>query len=139
MTPSPDTDQPPPFRPILCIDFDGVIHSYEHGWQDGSIYGTVVPGFFQWAVEAQKYFRLAIYSSRSAEPHGRLMMGSWLADQLRAWGGPPIQFEMVAEKPPAWLTIDDRAICFTGDWADPRLSHWALMAFRPWSATKSSA
>jgi hypothetical protein len=127
--PAPDTSS----RPTLCIDFDGVIHSYEHGWQQGAIYGTVVPGFFEWATVAQYHFRLAIYSSRSSTDHGRLMMGSWLANRLREWGG-HIQFEMVAEKPPAWVTIDDRAIQFRGNWQDPALQPGALLAFRPWNA-----
>ena len=146
MTP-PDTGQqpPPPFRPTLCIDFDGVIHSYEKGWQDGSIYGTVVPGFFAWAIQAVEHFTLVVYSSRSKSPEARTAMMEWLGTQsVQAirdgevpsnyeWPRLLDHLEFAAEKPAAWLTIDDRAICFTGDWADPRLSPSALLAFRPWT------
>lgn len=126
-------DQPESRKPKLCIDFDGVIHSYDRGWQDGVIYGTVVPGFFEWAAEAQGLFELVIYSSRSSTDAGRLAMGSWLAEQVRAWGGEHLRFTMSAEKPPAFLTIDDRALTFKGDWAHPDLAPEALAAFKPWN------
>lgn len=120
-------------KPTLCIDFDGVIHSYEHGWQDGKIYGTVVPGFFQWAAQAQHLFKLCVYSSRSSTLVGRRAMGSWLADQLRQWEGEPITFSISHDKPSAWLTIDDRCIRFNGDWADTELAPDTLLKFKPWT------
>lgn len=114
--------------PILCVDFDGVIHSYEHGWRNGEIYGTVTPGFFTWLVIAQEYFRVVVYSSRSADPAGTDKMKSWLA---RHNGGVlPPRLEFTAQKPPAFLTIDDRAVCFRGDWHE--LNPAKLREFKPW-------
>ncbi len=121
-------------KPTICIDFDGVIHSYERGWQDGEIYGTVVAGFFEWAERAQRRFRLVIYSSRSATDEGRAAMGAWLARQLRWWTGDPLEFTMSAEKPAAFLTIDDRAVQFRGDWSAWWLDPEQLLEFKPWTA-----
>lgn len=131
---------PDEFKPILCLDFDGVIHSYEKGWQNGIIYGSVTPGFFEWAEEAAKLFKLVIYSSRSKTEEGTLAMGQWLIEQRRAWreaGGmhtvpDALSFEFAHEKPPAWLTIDDRAVQFTGDWS--ALPPALLRTFKPWNA-----
>ncbi len=135
-------------KPILCIDFDGVIHSYERGWQDGVIYGNVTSGFWEWAIEAAKLFRLVIYSSRSKSPEGVEAMQVWLDQQAVAWlretrkgvtGATDLagMFEFAHEKPPAFLTIDDRALTFTGRWEefDPAV----LLAFKPWMQRRGSA
>lgn len=130
-------------KPILCIDFDGVIHSYERGWQGGDIYGTVTPGFFEWASAANRVFKLVIYSSRSKDLDMRAAMWSWLKHQWGCWAATHeladdtvrySDFEFAHEKPPAFLTIDDRAIQFRGDWSDPALHPAAMRDFKPWTA-----
>lgn len=126
-------------KPILCIDFDGVIHSYDRGWQDGVIYGTVVPGFFEWAERAQENFTLVVYSSRSTSVEGLAAMQKWMSEQLGEWSAengrpsrPSIYYEFAHKKPPAFLTIDDRAILFNGDWASPQYDPALLLQFKPW-------
>lgn len=145
-------------KPILCLDFDGVIHRYSKGWQGGVIYDDVTPGFFEWAQEAAQHFQLVIYSSRSKDPEQITAMQTWLLNQRVVWrkcnklpdeshqcsyserfvtfgvGAPkPLHFEFKAEKPPAYLTIDDRAIQFRGDWTV--LPPAVLREFKPWNVS----
>lgn len=129
------------FRPTLCIDYDGVIHDYTKGWQDGSIYGNIVPGFIAWVAETHaKGFDIVIYSSRSKAPGGIEAMRAWLERQLAGRLMPTEAAHWMSllsfahEKPAAWLTIDDRAIRFDGDWTAPELQPDALRAFRPWNS-----
>lgn len=126
-------------KPIICIDFDGVIHSYERGWQNGEIYGTVTPGFFEWVELAKDQFRLVIYSSRSNSYGGVIEMSQWLHKQRSIWRNTKgfrndqsmTEIEFAHEKPAAFLTIDDRAIRFDGrwDWLRPEY----LLEFKPWN------
>lgn len=131
--------------PILCLDFDGVIHDYRDGWKGGEIYGNLTPGFYDWAKEAQKRFTLVIYSSRSKDGDGIEQMAKWLTDQIgksvvrrgyrkadarMALTIGEVEFEFAHEKPPAFLTIDDRAMQFRGSWAD--FDPDVLREFRPW-------
>lgn len=132
----------PKDKPIICLDFDGVIHSYERGWQGGEIYGTVVDGFFEWAWRAKGLFRLMVYSSRSKSPEGLAAMRDWLEEHLIEWSKSQkghnlylSDFEWAAEKPPAFLTIDDRAVQFRGDWNDLDLQPARLLSFRPWMSS----
>jgi hypothetical protein len=132
-------------KPTLCLDFDGVIHDYQRGWQDGRIYGDVVRGFFEWVETVRHDFELVIYSSRSKTDEGVTAMAVWLQEQRNAWikaGGQrhptaPLEFTFAHEKPPAWVTIDDRAIRFDGSWDNPQLTRNALLEFRPWNAPRT--
>ena len=52
-------------KPILSLDFDGVIHSYTSGWQGPrTIPDAPVPGALRFLIEAQRRFQVAIFSSR---------------------------------------------------------------------------
>lgn len=125
-----------PKKPILCLDFDGVIHRYSKGWQGGKIYDDAVPGFWEFAEAAAEHFHIVIYSSRSKTEAGQFQMAAWMVEQRRKWresGGvpkssAPVEFEYANEKPPAFLTIDDRAIQFTGTWPDIQ----GLRDFKAW-------
>jgi hypothetical protein len=132
-------------KPILCVDFDGVIHSYTSGWKGETIIpDPPVKGALRWLWKATEWWNVQIYSSRSKSPEAREAMFNWMVNHSRAEFGPdhpmsgeddearanyPITFAY--EKPSAFLTIDDRAICFEGDWHD--LDAADLLHFKPWN------
>ncbi len=133
----------PPNLPIVSVDFDGVVHRYERGWDGGQIRGTMVPGFMEWLLRAQGLLRVVIFSSRSSDEQQRLNMVCWLEERAREWRAehpshsdlPPMRVEMWHSKPPALVTIDDRAICFCGNWLADELRPESLLKFRPWTAS----
>lgn len=124
-------------KPILCLDFDGVIHSYNSGWQGAAIIpDRPVPGAMEFICRAVDQFRVAIYSSRSGQPGGIDAMKGWtLAFLVEYADGFDVAkrifdlLEWPTEKPAALITIDDRAVTFTGEW--PSIAD--LLAFRPWN------
>ena len=146
-------------RPILCLDFDGVIHSYTSGWKGArNIPDPPVPGALDFILAAHARFTVAILSSRSHHWGGRRAMKRWLLkhaetyfatqeeDELRkryqksiddneAWFLDKVSARALVKsirwpifKPPAMITIDDRALTFTGEW--PALDD--LQSFKPW-------
>jgi hypothetical protein len=129
-------------KPILCLDFDGVIHGYQSGWQGALvIVDDVTDGFFEWLDQAAQHFKIVVYSSRSKEPGANDAMALWLAEQRRKWrerggispitDGSPVEVEFSDTKPAAFLQIDDRCIPFEGDWS--KLDPLNLLAFKPWN------
>lgn len=130
-------------KPILCIDFDGVLHSYSSGWKGAHfIPDPPVPGAMAFLIEAVSQFDVCIFSSRSHQEGGLAAMKSWVDYWLDVEFGWDKGSDIVAlansvrnnvtyplEKPAAMVTLDDRAITFTGEWP----SMETLKAFKPWN------
>jgi hypothetical protein len=133
-----------PKRPILCIDFDGVLHSYRSGWKgDDQIPDPPVPGFAQFLEGAVEHFTVTVFGSRSRRAEGREAMRTWLERALndhyfaqdisaaaaaRAVRALMEEIRFPADKPAAFVSLDDRAVTFTGQWPDPA----ELVQFRTW-------
>lgn len=125
-------------KPILCLDFDGVIHSYNSGWRGADVIPDPPVDGAIWFIEsAVEHFTVAIYSSRSGQRGGIKAMKAWLQKHMREAMGPDrtrcddvlAEIQWPKEKPPATVSLDDRAITFEGTW--PSMVH--LKAFQPWN------
>lgn len=142
-------EQPEPYRPLVAVDFDGVIHDYREGWKDGTIYGEVVPGFFEWLTRAQKHVTVTIHTSRVRAPTEAEMsekvriVVDWLSARYKLWLATlpePLPIEdcvyvwaVTCSKPAAIASIDDRAVRFDGNWSAPELDPATLAQFKPWN------
>lgn len=126
------TTPPEEAMKILVLDFDGVCTTYASGWQgidvcpDPPVAGL---GFF--LSQAIVHFEVHIHGSRSSEEAGRDAMKHWFYTHVGQWLLDQLHFP--EHKPPAFLTIDDRAMQFTGTWPDVQ----PLLGFQPW--TRNSA
>lgn len=108
------------YKPIVCLDFDGVIHSYTSGWIEADVVpDPPVPGaieFIQGCLD--EGMRVAIFSSRSNTERGRQAIKNYIAEHGRNLLKNLDEIEYPTEKPPALLTIDDRAVTFEGVFPD---------------------
>lgn len=118
-------------KKVLCIDFDGVLHSYKSGWKGPwKIPDPPVRDAIDWLeyILAYEEFQVCIFSTRNAQPFGRTAMKRWsLKHGLDKNTLKLIKFPFL--KPAAFLTIDDRAIRFTGKF--PLATE--LLGFKPWN------
>lgn len=119
-------------KPILCLDFDGTIHAYTSGWKGADVIpDPPVDGAFQFLESASEQFEVHVYSARSGLPGGIDAMQAWFL--RHGWeadeAGKPANITFPTSKPPAHVSIDDRALTFIGTWPTIR----SLVGFRPWN------
>lgn len=138
-------------KPILCVDFDGVIHSYASGWKGADVIpDPPVAGAIRWLWKAAEFWDVQIYSSRTSQPGGIQAMRLWLLkhavaefDQPGVFEEHPPSYDFMSaisfpeQKPAAFLTIDDRALCFEGDWRE--INPAELLQFKPWNKREIGA
>ncbi len=124
-------------KPILVLDFDGVIHNYRGGWNGArNISDPPVPGAIQFLEKVAEEFEVHIFSSRSDYFLGRTAMKKWLRKWAEKELGESINTDNLLRaihwpknKPAALVSIDDRAITFKGNW--PELEE--LLSFKTWN------
>ena len=126
-------------KPTLCLDFDGVLHSYSSGWLGADIVPDApVAGAADFVVAAQEHFTVSVYSSRSGQPGGIDAMKRWLHKAIIDADHDGSAFDTIqwpTEKPAAFVTIDDRALTFDGTWPRPA----DLLLFKPWNKRVTGA
>ena len=125
-------------KKILCLDFDGVCHSYSSGWKGADVIpDDYVEGLFEFLEAVKEEFQVHIYSSRSHQPGGRDAMMAWFIAQRKLWrsrgGKPPedtpLDLSFPDEKPSAFVGLDDRVLTFEGKWPSVE----TLKNFKPWN------
>lgn len=95
-------------KPVVCVDLDGVLNAFD-GWRGADFFHPPRPGareFLQLLNE--RGYRVVVFTVRWA-PH----VEAWLAEH----GLAEFVSAVTDKKPPAHVYVDDRAICFEGDFA----------------------
>lgn len=106
----------------IAVDFDGVIHSYHRGWQDGSIYGQPILGSIQALSTLMRDHAVFVHTTR--EPS---QVAGWIEQSservIRCTVRPVELFWeelgvllVTNRKLPAVAYVDDRGIRFQS-WA----------------------
>lgn len=95
----------------ICLDFDGVLHSYRSGWCGAEVIpDPPIHGTREAIARLRRLYRVVIHSARCHSEAGRLAVDAWLKKH-------GIEVDEICEhKPPAIAYVDDRAIRFRGEW-----------------------
>ena len=114
----------------ICVDFDGVLHSYVSGWQGAAV---ITDPPVEGALDALRGYLsvnvgvgmtevplvVAVHSARSAQADGIQAMRSWIEandEATRQPHHPPLVDQLLFpfHKPAAKVYLDDRGIRFEG-------------------------
>ena len=91
-------------KPIVCVDFDGVLNDYE-GWRGPNYMYSPRPDAREFLLALQENYTVAIFSTRDP-----WRLREWLEYYHMSYD------KIVTKKVPAVAYIDDRALRFDGNY-----------------------
>lgn len=115
---------PPGFdheRRNIAIDFDGVIHTFDKGWYDGTCYGEPIEGAVDAIKKISENYDIIVFTGKALPDRplvngntGKQLVIKWLEDYNL------MQYikEVTYVKPRAEYYIDDKGIEFTNNWTE---------------------
>ena len=115
------------YKPTILIDWDGTIGQYDGKYVPGVV-GAPLEGAraMIYALIEREGYDVKVFTTREAEI---------IAPVLAEFGFPKLK--VTNYKSPAYLMIDDRAICFQGEWNKDLLDQ--IKNFKPWWKRPSSS
>lgn len=117
----------------ICVDFDGVIAQYQE-WEGNDKFGAPVPGV-QSALKVLKKegYRIIIFTTREVTDGliKYLKENDITYDYINE--NPDQPKDSNKGKPIADLYVDDRTVCFRGNW---KYTIDDIAYFKPWQKTK---
>lgn len=135
-------------RRTICVDFDGVLHSYKSAWESVEVIpDDPNPGAMKFLFDmggSNGPYEISVFSTRCSSEFGITAMCEWLVKHAAIFLHEKFnyssekcdytaremvgQIEFASHKVPALVYIDDRAIQFQGTWP----THKELAEFEPW-------
>tara|TARA_Y100001938_G_C7776209_1_gene275672 strand:- start:153 stop:548 length:396 start_codon:yes stop_codon:yes gene_type:complete len=104
----------------LAIDFDGVIHTFDKGWYDGTCYGEPIEGSLEAIKKLSESYTIIIFTAK-AKPSRPLVNGKTGTELVEEWltkhGVMQYVKEITSEKPRSQIYIDDKGYHFV-NWKD---------------------
>ena len=98
-------------KPIICIDFDGVIHDSKHP-EEGRKMGPPLPGAIDAMQDLYDTYYVIIHTTMANTPRGRQVVAEWLEFY-------DVDYHEIVGKPVAEYYIDDHGVKFN-NWVDTR-------------------
>jgi len=105
----------------IAVDFDGVVHTFDKGWHDGTCYGEPIEGSLEAIKQLSTIYNVIIFSAK-VRPDRPLVSGKTGKQLVKEWleKYDVLQYvvDITHEKPRAQYYIDDKAIRFENNWGE---------------------